>query len=127
MILSKFIAVAIIRDTTDKSQPGSAIFIAISQTPILFSQHIEYYELMTDFDTVCKILSEIHVAYTEEGDHADFAEFNDLGVPLAYFVHEGLAVPSQEGKDKILETWELLLKAQELEDTGFSELDDLLD
>ncbi len=82
---------------------------------------------MTDFDTVCKILNEIHVAYTEEGDHADFAEFNDLGVPLAYFVHQGLAVPSQEGKDKILETWELLLRAQELEDTGFSELDDLLD
>ena len=82
---------------------------------------------MTDFETICKILSEIHVAYTEEGDHADFAEFNDLGVPLAYFVYQGLAVPSQEGKDKILETWELLLKAQELEDTGFSELDDLLD
>jgi hypothetical protein len=82
---------------------------------------------MTDFNTICKILGEMHISYTEDGLHSDFVQFNDLGVPLAYFVSEGLATPSEEGRDKILETWELLMRAAEKEDTGFSELDDVLD
>ena len=82
---------------------------------------------MTNFETICKILSEIHVRYTEEGDHSEFVQFNDLGVPLAYFVHEGLAIPSQEGKEIILETWGLLMNVAKKKDIGFTELDEVLD
>ena len=82
---------------------------------------------MTDFETICRILSEMHIAYTEEDDYVDFVEFNDLGVPLAYFINEGLATPSKEGKEKVLETWELLMAVGNKEDTGFTELADVLD
>ena len=82
---------------------------------------------MTDFETICKILSEMHIAYTEEDDYVEFVEFNDLGVPLAYFINEGLATASKEGKEKVLETWELLMKVGNKKDTGFTELAEVLD
>ena len=82
---------------------------------------------MTDFNTICKILGEMYITHTEDSLHSDFVQFKDLGVPLAYFVSESLATPSEEGRDKILETWELLMRAAEKQDMGFSELDDVLD
>lgn len=82
---------------------------------------------MTNFENVCKILHEMHVRYTEEGDHAEFVQFNDLGVPLAYLSHEGLATPTEAGKNTILETWGLLMKAAKKKDVGFTELDEVLD
>jgi len=69
----------------------------------------------------------MHVAFKEEGDYAEFVEFNDLGVPLAYFINEGLAEPSKEGREKVLETWGLLMKTVRKKDSGFTELDEVLD
>jgi hypothetical protein len=82
---------------------------------------------MTDFSDVCNILGELFSQYKEDKDFKDFIEFNDLGLPLAYLTRENLAVPSDDGARYIMETWEIFLHGLRLEDTGFSDLDSVLD
>jgi hypothetical protein len=82
---------------------------------------------MTDFSDVCNILGELFSQYKEDKDFKDFIEFNDLGLPLAYLTRENLAVPSDDGARYIMETWEIFLQGLRLEDTGFTDLDSVLD
>lgn len=81
---------------------------------------------MTDFSDVVKILGDLYINYKEDKDFADFIEFNDLGLPLAYFSSEGLAQVSEDGNKYILETWSLFLAGLNIQDTGFTSLDDVL-
>ena len=79
---------------------------------------------MTDFYTKCEILKDFTVRYEEE--YQEFIEFNDIGFPLAYFNVERLALPSVDGMRFIEETWDLLLAEMDVDDTGFEDLDDLI-
>jgi hypothetical protein len=81
---------------------------------------------MTDFSNVCDILGELYSQYSEEKEFKDFIEFNDLGLPLAYMVRERLATPSDDGIRYIMETWELFIHSLGLDDTGFDNLDEVL-
>ena len=82
---------------------------------------------MTDFSNVCDILGELYSAYRDEPDFQEFIEFNDLGLPLAYFTRDSLCEPSDDGVRYIMETWQLFLKSLDVEDTGFETLTGLLD
>ncbi len=82
---------------------------------------------MTDFSNVCDILGELYSQYKEDKEFKDFIEFNDLGLPLAYLTREHLAVPSDDGARYIMETWELFISSLGLEDTGFTDLNSVLD
>jgi hypothetical protein len=81
---------------------------------------------MTDFSSVCEILSELYANYKDEEDFQDFIGFNDIGLPLAYFQHENLASITPDGKRFIVDTWEVLLVSLGLNDEGFESLDELL-
>ena len=80
---------------------------------------------MTDFTKVCEILGSLYANYTEDEDLKDFIEFNDLGLPLAYFVSEGLAEVSDDGARYITETWQLFLASMDIQDTGWDSLDQI--
>ena len=82
---------------------------------------------MTDFSNVCDILGELYANYKDDKEFSDFIEFNDLGLPLAYMVRENLAVTSDDGAKYIVETWDLFLKSLNVEDSGFTDLDSVLD
>jgi hypothetical protein len=73
----------------------------------------------------CEILGQFYSQYKEEKDFEDFMEFNDLGLPLAYFVSENLCEVSDDGVRYINETWELFIASLEIEDTGFTNLEDV--
>lgn len=79
---------------------------------------------MTDFYIKCQILSEFALKYEEE--YKEFIEFNDIGFPLAYFHNEGLALVKVDGERFVEETWDLLLAELDIEDTGFEDLDHLI-
>lgn len=81
---------------------------------------------MTDFSNQVTILAELYANYKDDKGFADFVEFNDLGLPLAYFANEGLAVPSEDGMRYIAETFELFVGSLGIEDTGFTTLDEML-
>ena len=73
---------------------------------------------MTDFTKVCEILGVLYANYKEDEEFKDFIDFNDLGLPLAYFASERLCEVSDDGARYIMETWILFLKGLGLEDTG---------
>jgi hypothetical protein len=82
-------------------------------------------ENMTNFTNKCEILGQFYSQYREEKDFADFMEFNDLGLPLAYFVSEELVEVSDDGARYINETWDLFIASLEIKDTGFDALEDV--
>lgn len=83
--------------------------------------------VMTDFSNICDILGFLYSQYREEEEFVDFIQFNDVGLPLAYFAREHLMNPSDDGVRYILETWSLFLQGLGLDDTGFTDLDSVLD
>lgn len=82
---------------------------------------------MTVFSNVCDILGELYANYKEDKEFKDFIEFNDLGLPIAYLTKEHLVTPSEDGIRYIVETWELFLASLGLEDTGFTDLNSVLE
>jgi hypothetical protein len=65
------------------------------------------------------------IEYREDVDFKDFVEYNDLGLPLAYFIAEGVALPTELAETYIGETFEILVAALDIEDVGFETLDEL--
>jgi len=80
---------------------------------------------MTDFDSKCRILGDFYSQYRDEKDFEDFMEFNDLGLPLAYFVSQNLCDVSDDGVRYINETFDLFIASLEIDDTGFTNLEDV--
>ena len=83
--------------------------------------------ILTDFRNICNILGKLYSVYKEDEEFKDFIEFNDLGLPLAYFVAENLCEVSDDGARYITETWSLFLAGLNLEDTGWSDLDEVFE
>jgi hypothetical protein len=81
---------------------------------------------MTDFTKVCEILGTLYANYKEDEEFKDFIDFNDLGLPLAYFVTENLCEVSDDGARYITETWTLFVHSLGLQDIGFEALDQML-
>ena len=80
---------------------------------------------MTGFTSKCEILGQFYSQYRDERDFEDFMEFNDLGLPLAYFVSENLCEVSDDGVRYINETFDLFIASLEIKDTGFTNLEDV--
>jgi hypothetical protein len=81
---------------------------------------------MTDFSNICDILGNLYANYKTDEQFQEFVEYNDLGLPLAYFVKDELCKPTEEGTRYIMETWELFLASVGADDTGFTDLNSLL-
>jgi len=73
---------------------------------------------MTDFRKVCQILGKLYSDFKHDEEFKDFIDFNDLGLPLAFFVSENLCEVSDDGARYIMETWALFLTGLNLEDNG---------
>lgn len=81
---------------------------------------------MTETSNQIIILAELYANHKDDKGFKDFVEFNDLGLPLAYFTNEGLVTPSEDALRYISETFELFVGSLGIEDTGFTSLDEML-
>ena len=80
----------------------------------------------TPLSNKADILSELWVQYKTDPDFADFIQYNDLGLPLAYAVSHGIIEMNNQVSMFIEETFDVLLTALDIEeDTGFEELGEL--
>jgi hypothetical protein len=61
-----------------------------------------------------------------DADFADFVEYNDLGLPLAFAMDNKIVDESVRSIAFINETWDLFLASLGAEDSGYENLDDLL-
>ena len=82
----------------------------------------------TTFSNKCHILADLWMNYRTEEEWEDFVEYNDLGLPLAYILENGIAVKNDESVKFINETFDLLLGAVGIEvDQGFEDYEELLE
>ncbi len=83
---------------------------------------------MTPFEIKCDILSDLWMEYRDDQEFMDFIQYNDIGLPLAYFIANKIVSNTTISQQFIEETWSLFLGTLGItEDTGFETLDDILD
>lgn len=80
----------------------------------------------TDFSSRCSILSDLWLNFKDDDEFGDFVEYNDVGLPLAFFISSDIVPATDIATRYVNETWDLFLEALEIEDTGFATLDDVL-
>jgi hypothetical protein len=81
----------------------------------------------TSIENKALILADLWMNFRADEQFEDFAEYNDLGLPLAYAVANSIVPMTDKAKSFIEETFDLLLAGLEVgEDTGFETLDDIL-
>lgn len=81
----------------------------------------------TTMENKAIILSDLWQDYREDEDFKDFITYNDLGLPLAYAVANGIAESNPMIEQFVDESFRLLLVGLAIkEDVGFETLDDVL-
>jgi hypothetical protein len=82
----------------------------------------------TLFEHKAAILADLWLNYRNDEEFVDFVEYNDLGLPLAYAISEGIVESTELAARFVEETFELLLIGLDIDgDTGFETLDDMLE
>ena len=81
---------------------------------------------MTTFENKCVILADIWLNYRDDEKFEDFIAYNDMGLPLAYALAEGIVKGTEMSTKFVDETFDLLIAGLGIEDTGFDNLDDVL-
>jgi hypothetical protein len=64
--------------------------------------------------------------YRDDDQLKDFIEYNDLGLPMAYFLMNELVLPTKQSEVYVNETYELLISSLGADDVEYTSLDELL-
>ena len=81
----------------------------------------------TNFKTKCEILGGLWIDYRDDENFADFIEYNDLGLPLAFAYANGIIDDlSAKATEFINEAFDLLLSGFGQIDIGYTSLQELI-
>ena len=78
------------------------------------------------FENKITILAELWMNYRDDEQLKDFIEYNDLGLPMAYFLMNELVLPTQQSEVYIDETYNLLIASLGVKNIEYESLDELL-
>jgi hypothetical protein len=81
----------------------------------------------TDLASKCDILNDIWINHSNNEWLEDFIEINDLGLPLAYFICNGIVEATPLAIEIIDVTFADLLELLDVEDIGFTSLSDIVE
>lgn len=81
----------------------------------------------TDYRTKVEILADVWMDYRDDEGFAELIQFADLGFPLAYAIDNGIVENSDQAEGLIQQTFELLIKLLDIQDTGFENMNDMFD
>ena len=81
---------------------------------------------MTTFENKCLILADLWLNFRDDEQFEDFIQYNDMGLPLAYALSEGVVKGTELSNKFIDETFDLLLGGLGVDDEDWQSLDDLL-
>ena len=83
--------------------------------------------MATSYENKASILSELWLNYKDDQNFEEFIKYNDLGLPLAYAISEGIVDSTEIAAGFVSETFELLLAGLAIsEDIGFENLDEMI-
>jgi len=81
------------------------------------------------FETKCDILGQFWFEFRDDEKLKDFIEYNDIGLPLAWFISTGVVTSTPMAEDYVDETFDLFISALEVSENEvdqFTNLNDLL-
>jgi len=78
------------------------------------------------FENKITILAELWMNYRDDEDLQDFVEYNDLGLPLAYFLMNEIVLPTSQSELYINETYDLFIASLQVADKEWESLDEVL-
>ena len=78
------------------------------------------------FQNKITILAELWMNYRDDEELQDFVEYNDLGLPLAYFLMNEIVLPTSQSELYINETYDLFIASLQVADKEWESLDELL-
>jgi len=64
---------------------------------------------MTTPENKVKILAELWTGFRDNPEFAEFIEYNDIGLPLAYFIFADIVQPTPKADIYISETFDILV------------------
>jgi hypothetical protein len=80
-----------------------------------------------NFADRCGILGQFWYEYRDDEDLKPFIGYNDVGLPLAWFISTGVVSPLPMAEDYVNETFAMFLDALEIEEEEVSDIDNLDD
>jgi len=83
--------------------------------------------MLIPFSDRCGILGQFWFEFRDDEKLADFISYNDIGLPLAWFIATGVVTPNPMAEDYINETFELFLAALEITEEEIEGLDTFTD
>lgn len=82
------------------------------------------------FSDKCGILGQFWFEYRDDDKLGEFISYNDVGLPLAWFIATGVVTPNPMAEDYVNETFDLFIAAMDIteeEIEGVDNLNDLLE
>ena len=84
--------------------------------------------MTTSYEAKLSILTELWLNYRNDQNFEEFIAYNDLGLPIAYAIYEGIVESTELAASFVSETFDLLLSGLAIpEDIGFDTLDDMIE
>jgi hypothetical protein len=81
--------------------------------------------MATTFSNKTEILGSLFTSYQYDDYFREWAEYYNIGLPLAYLISKDFSTPTDSGTESINKTWASLLELIEIEDTGFEHISDI--
>jgi len=78
-----------------------------------------------DFADKTGILGQLWIDFRDDEKFSAFMEYNDIGVPMAYFIAEGLVNPTPLGEQYVEETLDMMFTLLEITEEEVDELDEI--
>ena len=80
-----------------------------------------------NFADRCGILGQFWYEFRDDQTVKPFMEYNDVGMPLAWFIATGVVTPLPMAEEYINETFAMFLNAMEVEEADVVDVDNLDD
>jgi len=81
---------------------------------------------MTTQPNKMAILADLWLNYRGDDEFKDFVDYNDLGLPIAYAIANGIVDSNQIAEQFINESFDLLIAGLGVDDEDFETLEDML-
>lgn len=79
------------------------------------------------FSDKCGILGQFWFEYRDDDKLGEFISYNDVGLPLAWFIATGVVTPNPMAEDYVNETFNLFIAALNVTEDELDEVDNLND
>ena len=84
--------------------------------------------MATDFSNKASILADLWINFRADEQFSDFIEYNDIGLPLAYYIHTDLVKPTDQATLYVEETFNLLCAALGIDlESDYETLNEMFD